>query len=96
MPLDQQNKYFLAQQTTTTQTPESSNVPSQLKGPRGFQNLGNTCYMNSFIQMLYNITPLRDSLISLELNQKSNIKNLKMSLYQLQRLFVMMTTFSKK
>ena len=62
--------------------------------------MGNTCYMNSFLQMMYSIEGLRHQIISLDLkriaaqNQDQKKKNLMMqALYQLQRIFVLMTAF---
>ncbi|SCU99038.1 LADA_0H17150g1_1 [Lachancea dasiensis] len=34
--------------------------------PSGLKNLGNTCYMNSTIQALYQITPLRDEVLAFQ------------------------------
>eukprot|EP00798_Chlamydomonas_sp_ICE-L_P028982 gene28982-32170_t len=35
----------------------------------GLQNLGNTCYMNSTVQLLYTVEPLRDALQSFRITQ---------------------------
>ena len=48
---------------------------------RGLANLGNTCYMNAFMQALYMTEPLRDVLLSLELLHGPSI------IAAIQRLF---------
>jgi ubiquitin C-terminal hydrolase len=48
---------------------------------RGLANLGNTCYMNAFVQALYMTEPLRDVLLSLELLEGPSI------IAAIQRLF---------
>ena len=42
---------------------------------KGFQNLGNTCYMNSFLQMIYNVTDVRHAIIGLDLKKMSEAKS---------------------
>ena len=49
--------------------------------------------MNSFLQMLFNIEPLRDSLIRETITTK--ISDFKLSIYQLQRLFILMKLSSR-
>lgn len=39
--------------------------------PIGFKNLGNTCYMNSTLQALYQITPLRDQILNFKAGDHS-------------------------
>jgi len=38
-------------------TPEP---PQRINEPRGLNNIGNTCYLNSLLQYLYTIKPLRE------------------------------------
>lgn len=37
-----------------------SKPPQRLNEPRGLNNIGNTCYLNSLLQYLYTIKPLRE------------------------------------
>ena len=61
--------------------------------------MGNTCYMNSFLQMLYAIQPLRDDIIGLDLKTpqsidvKGKVPLFKQALYHLQRIFILMSAF---
>jgi len=48
----------------------------------GLRNLGNTCYMNSLFQILYNIELFRDSILKCSCNDPQNN-----SLYELKKLF---------
>ena len=48
----------------------------------GLKNLGNTCYMNSLFQILYNIELFRDSILKCNCNNPQNN-----SLYELKKLF---------
>eukprot|EP00347_Sterkiella_histriomuscorum_P008207 403345967 len=70
------------------QEKKSEIVPKRFKG---LLNLGNTCYMNSFLQALYQIKEFRSDLISLEDTESQKqlkiIDKVKMSLFQLQRLY---------
>ena len=62
---------------------------------KGLANLGNTCYMNSFLQALYAMEDYREALIAmdeadflLKEDSKLNITaKVKLGIYQLQRLF---------
>lgn len=44
----------------------------------GLKNLSATCYINSFLQQLFNIPPIRQAILSI------NIENKESTLYQLQ------------
>ena len=50
----------------------------------GLKNLGNTCYMNSLIQMLYNLNLFRDGIVNCQSNSKETKNN---SLFELKKLF---------
>ena len=62
---------------------------------KGLVNLGNTCYMNSFLQALYAMEDYREALIAMDEadfllkdDSKANITaKVKLGIYQLQRLF---------
>ena len=49
----------------------------------GLKNLGCTCYMNSLLQVFYNIELFRESLLSCEFKEEKNN-----SLYEVQKLFL--------
>lgn len=44
----------------------------------GLKNLSATCYINSFIQQLFNIPPIRNTILSI------NVENKESTTYQLQ------------
>ena len=48
----------------------------------GLKNLGCTCYMNSLLQVFYNLIPFRESLLKCECKEEK-----KNSLYQIKKLF---------
>ena len=48
----------------------------------GLKNLGCTCYMNSLLQVFFNIIPFRESLLKCECNEER-----KNSLYQIKKVF---------
>ena len=48
----------------------------------GLKNLGCTCYMNSLIQIFFNLVPFRESILKCKCKEES-----KNSLYQLKKLF---------
>lgn len=52
--------------------------------PVGLVNLGNTCYMNSFLQMLNLVAPFRQAVLSLDVDQTRTNRVLD----EMQRLFV--------
>lgn len=62
-------------------------------GYKGLQNLGNTCYMNSYLQCLFLTSQFRQNIIScsdlLEDNHNSNACQL---LFEFNRLFVSLSS----
>ena len=48
----------------------------------GLKNLGCTCYLNTLIQILYNIIPLRESILKCDC--KKEVKNV---LFQIKKIF---------
>jgi ubiquitin C-terminal hydrolase len=50
----------------------------------GLKNLGNTCYMNSLVQMLFNLGLFRDGIVNCDYNSKETKNN---CLFELKKLF---------
>ena len=42
--------------------------------PKGITNVGNTCYMGSFLQLLYNNRTFREDVLSLNLDVRHKMK----------------------
>ena len=56
----------------------------------GLKNLASTCYLNSIVQMFYNIPMLRESILSIKCDQKFPL------LYNLQILFSSLKTYESQ
>ena len=54
---------------------EEDTVPSKSTALIGFKNLGNTCYINSTMQMLLGLPSLVDSLVKSDYDQKAKTIN---------------------
>ena len=70
----------------------TSNTVVGTNGYKGLQNLGNTCYMNSYLQCLFLTSKFREKIIDcsklLDDDKNSNIYPL---LFQLNRLFLFLS-----
>lgn len=82
-------------QNTVTESTTAAKVVDMTNVRKGLVNLGNTCYMNSFLQALYAMEEYREALLSMDeadFLQKDDAKpsiqaKVKLGIYQLQRLF---------
>jgi ubiquitin C-terminal hydrolase len=52
--------------------PNTNNLGGQISGRKGLSNIGNTCFMNSAIQVYSNMTPLRELLFNLHNGDNGN------------------------